>query len=133
MHTGRMSDAPLLTLTTVNLGASNPRALAGFYERLLGWPIEADTADDTWLAMRNPAGGVGLSFQYEEFHARPVWPGRAGEQQMMAHLEIRVDDLAAGLRHALDCGAKLADFQPQQDVRVCLDPEGHPFCLWIET
>ncbi|HEU5268492.1 MAG TPA: VOC family protein [Jatrophihabitans sp.] len=128
-----MSDSPVLALTTVTLGAADPVRLAGFYERLLGWQIESDTADATWLAMRNPAGGVGLAFQYEEFHARAVWPGRSGEQQMMVHLEIRVDDLAAGLRHALDCGAELADFQPQQDVRVCLDPEGHPFCLWIES
>ena len=24
---------------------------------------------------------------------------------------------------------ELADFQPQDDVRVLLDPDGHPFCL----
>jgi catechol 2,3-dioxygenase-like lactoylglutathione lyase family enzyme len=126
-------DSPALTLTTVTLGASDPPALARFYERLLGWRIEADSADETWLAMRNPAGGVGLAFQYEEFHAHPVWPGRPGEQQMMVHLEIRVNDLDAALRHALNCGAVPADFQPQADVRVCLDPEGHPFCLWTET
>lgn len=128
-----MSNSSALTLTTVTLGGTDPVALARFYARLLGWPLDADAADATWLAIRNPAGGVGLAFQYEEFHARPVWPGRPGEQQMMTHLEIKVDELAAGVRHALDCGAVLADFQPQQDVRVCLDPEGHPFCLWIET
>jgi catechol 2,3-dioxygenase-like lactoylglutathione lyase family enzyme len=128
-----VTDPPVLTLTTVTLGASDPHALARFYERLLGWRIEAETADDTWLALRNPAGGVGLAFQYEEFHAHPVWPGRPGEQQMMVHLEIKVDDLAAGVRAALDCGAVLAGFQPQQDVRVCLDPAGHPFCLWVQT
>jgi hypothetical protein len=22
-------------------------------------------------------------------------------------------------------------FRPQDDVRVCLDPAGHPFCLWV--
>ncbi|MFL6162645.1 MAG: VOC family protein [Jatrophihabitantaceae bacterium] len=129
-----MSHSPALTLTTVNLGAADPPALARFYQRLLGWrpdPRDED-GDHSWIVMRNPAGGVGLAFQYEEFHSRPVWPGRPGEQQMMMHLEIKVDDLDAGLRHALDCGATLAKFQPQQDVRVCLDPEGHPFCLWIE-
>ena len=126
-----MSDSPTLTITTVSLGAARPRELAQFYERLLGWP--AGRGDDTWIAIRNPQGGFGLAFQYEEFHARPVWPGRPGEQQMMAHLEIKVDDLDAGLRHALDCGAILAEFQPQADVRVCIDPEGHPFCLWIEA
>ncbi len=28
-------------------------------------------------------------------------------------------------------GAVLADYQPQDDVRVYLDPAGHPFCLWV--
>ncbi|MFE9031605.1 VOC family protein [Streptomyces iakyrus] len=30
-------------------------------------------------------------------------------------------------------GARLAGFQPQDDVRVLLDPAGHPFCLSTET
>lgn len=50
---------------------------------------------------------------------------------MMLHPEIRVDDLHAAVRHAVDCGATLAAYQPQDDVRVCLDPAGHPFCLWV--
>jgi hypothetical protein len=28
-------------------------------------------------------------------------------------------------------GARLADVQPQDDVRVMLDPAGHPFCLYV--
>jgi hypothetical protein len=63
---------------------------------------------------------------------RPVWPQNADDQQMQVHLEILVDDLEKGVGHALACGASLAGFQPQEDVRVCLDPAGHPFCLWIE-
>ena len=47
---------------------------------------------------------------------------------MMMHLEISVDDLEASVAHAIEAGAALADFQPQYDVRVCLDPAGHPFC-----
>jgi hypothetical protein len=27
-------------------------------------------------------------------------------------------------------GAVLAEYQPQDDVRVYLDPAGHPFCLF---
>jgi hypothetical protein len=34
---------------------------------------------------------------------------------------------ATWLRHSV------AEFQPQEDVRVCLDPAGHPFCLYTET
>ena len=28
-------------------------------------------------------------------------------------------------------GATEAPYQPQEDVRVYLDPAGHPFCLWV--
>ncbi len=45
------------------------------------------------------------------------------------HLDIEVDDLAAATAHATALGASLADEQPQDDVRVLLDPAGHPFCL----
>lgn len=124
--------ATKLTLTTINLGTDDVARLVRFYSDLLGWPV-GPGQDEFGGMLRNPAGGVGLSVQYEEFHRPAVWPGRAGEQQMMAHLEILVEDLGDGLRHALECGARLAEYQPQDDVRVCLDPAGHPFCLWIET
>ncbi|MBA3991535.1 MAG: hypothetical protein H0X54_10945 [Propionibacteriales bacterium] len=33
--------------------------------------------------------------------------------------------------HALEVGADCRSaYQPQQDVRVLLDPAGHPFCLY---
>jgi hypothetical protein len=48
----------------------------------------------------------------------------------MMHLDIEVDDLEAAGAHAVAVGATLADYQPQDDVRVYLDPAGHPFCLW---
>lgn len=120
-----------LTLTTVNIGAPDANELARFYERLLGWKLGVD--EPGWAVLRDPAGGVGLCFQTEENYVRPVWPAGAGDQQMMLHLEIRVDDLKAGAAHAEACGATAAAFQPQEDVRVYLDPAGHPFCLWIAT
>lgn len=49
---------------------------------------------------------------------------------MQVHLEVKVDDLEAGAAHAQTCGATLADYQPQDDVRVHLDPDGHPFCIF---
>jgi hypothetical protein len=49
---------------------------------------------------------------------------------MTAHMEIATNDVAAAAEHAIACGATLADFQPQDDVRVMLDPDGHPFCLF---
>ncbi|MFY1669814.1 VOC family protein [Plantactinospora sp. WMMB334] len=124
-----MPDSPALTLTTVNLSASDPGALARFYERLLGWPIIEEEPD--WVVLRNPSGGVGLAVQTEPGYARPSWPARPGDQQMMVHLEIRVDDLASAAAHAVACGATRAEYQPQDDVLVHLDPDGHPFCLYL--
>jgi hypothetical protein len=40
---------------------------------------------------------------------------------------VRLRSPAGG--HAVAAGAVLADYQPQDDVRVYLDPAGHPFCL----
>jgi hypothetical protein len=78
-----------------------------------------------------PGGGPGLSFQTESAYARPTWPAGPGDQQMMIHLDIEVDHLETAGAHAIASGATLADVQPQQDVRVYLDPAGHPFCLWV--
>jgi hypothetical protein len=59
-----------------------------------------------------------------------VWPAAEREQQMMSHLDIAVDDLGEGVRWAVENGATEASFQPQDGVRVMLDPAGHPFCLF---
>jgi predicted enzyme related to lactoylglutathione lyase len=116
---------PVVGLTATVIDAPDPRALAAFYGRLLGWPIGRDEPD--WVTLRPPLGGPGLSFQTEGAFARPTWPAGPGTQQMMMHLDIEVDDLEV----AVAAGAVLAEYQPQEDVRVYLDPAGHPFCLWL--
>ena len=35
--------------------------------------------------------------------------------------------------HAVELGAQEAAFQPQDEVRVLLDPAGHPFCLYVDV
>jgi catechol 2,3-dioxygenase-like lactoylglutathione lyase family enzyme len=118
-----------MRITGIVFGAPDPRVLADFYCGLLGWQKESDEPD--WVTLRPPDGGPGLSFQTEENHAPPVWPAGPGDQQMMVHLDIEVDDLAAAGEHAIASGARLAEFQPQEYVRVYLDPAGHPFCFWV--
>jgi catechol 2,3-dioxygenase-like lactoylglutathione lyase family enzyme len=124
-------NAPGMTMTYTGavLDAPDARELADFYRRLLGWETEDDHPE--WVMLRSPDGTARLSFQYEPHYRRPVWPGVEGEQLMMAHVDIEVDDLAAETARAVAEGAKLADYQPQDLVRVCLDPAGHPFCLWV--
>lgn len=115
-------------LSSTVLGTPDPRALASFYRELLGWELRVDRPE--WVVLRPVDGGSGLSFQLEDGHVPPSWPAGPGEQQMQAHLDIAVDDLAAGVERATSLGARLASYQPQDDVRVLLDPAGHPFCLF---
>jgi catechol 2,3-dioxygenase-like lactoylglutathione lyase family enzyme len=123
-------DRPRMSLTATVLDTPDPRALAAFYRALLGWPVGNDDAE--WVTLRPEGGGAALSFQRERAYVPPAWPPAGGEQQMMAHLDIEVDDLAAAVTHAVEAGATVAGFQPQDHVRVCLDPDGHPFCLYVE-
>jgi catechol 2,3-dioxygenase-like lactoylglutathione lyase family enzyme len=124
-----MADRPRLTLVATVLDSPDAQKLAAFYERLLGWSRYEDEPD--WVTLRAPDGGAGLSFQTEPEYLPPVWPSGTREQQMMAHLDIKVDDLDAASAHAVALGATVADFQPQDHARVHLDPAGHPFCLFI--
>lgn len=114
------------------LDAPDAHELAAFYRALLGY--ETRTEEPDWVVVVPAAGGAGttLAFQTEPEYVPPVWPAPGpGEQRMMLHLDVEVDDLHAATAWALSCGARLADFQPQDDVRVLLDPAGHPFCLWV--
>jgi catechol 2,3-dioxygenase-like lactoylglutathione lyase family enzyme len=130
---------PRMRVSGVTIGAPNPRALAAFYARLLGWPV-ADEAgprpgsppEDGWALLRPPSGGPGvsLSFEFEADYVPPVWPSAAGEPQIMTHIDIAVEDLDGAVAWAVDAGATLAGHQPQERVRVMLDPAGHPFCLF---
>jgi hypothetical protein len=123
------AETPWSDLSATVLDAPDPRALARFYCALLGYEVRDE--DPTWVTIGPPGGGTRLSFQLEPLFKRPTWPSQADAQQMMMHLDIEVRDLDAAGAHAQRLGATLADFQPQKDVRVWLDPVGHPFCLWV--
>ncbi|RBY74903.1 VOC family protein [Geodermatophilus sp. TF02-6] len=124
---------PRLTFTSTVLGTPDPRGLARFYERLLGWPILDD--EEEWATVRPTDGSAGLSFQREEDHVLPVWPPEPGTQQMQLHLDFEVDDLAAACAVAEDAGARRlgGHTDPHEEVRVYADPAGHPFCLFVRT
>lgn len=127
--------APRLRFTTTTLSTRGPRRLAGFYEALLGWIRDADADEDDWVVLRAPGdsdrSGHSLAFHEDVEYVPPAWPSRPGQQQMIAHIEVATDDVESAVAHAMACGARLADFQPQADVRVMLDPDGHPFCLFL--
>jgi catechol 2,3-dioxygenase-like lactoylglutathione lyase family enzyme len=129
-----------MRVTSVTISAPDPRALAAFYSALLGLPVTASEparpgfpAADGWAQIRPPelAAGPTLNFEYEQNFVPPVWPSIDEAQQTQAHLDIAVQDLESAVAWAQRAGATLADYQPQTDVRVMLDPAGHPFCLFL--
>ena len=130
---------PRLSLTSITIGCPNPRKLATFYARLLGaeitsseppMPEEPETAGWAQVRTTSDRGTITLNFEYESQWQTPTWPSEPGKQHITQHLDIHVDDLKRATDWALECGATLARYQPQDDVRVMIDPAGHPFCLY---
>ena len=115
----------------IALDAPHARTLAQFYADLLGWQIFGEGEHWVNVAPSRDAG-YNLSFATEPHYQRPTWPSESGEQQMQMHLDFEVDNLEQAVAHAINCGATLAHFQPQDHVRVLLDPAGHPFCLYLD-
>ncbi|GAB1694555.1 VOC family protein [Krasilnikovia sp. M28-CT-15] len=116
----------------VVLDAPDPLALAHFYADLMDWKIVKDECNFVGIA---PMGEhvEYFAFQQATDYEPPVWPAQPGRQQMMLHLDIEVPDLEAAVAAAVRAGARLADHQPQETVRVLLDPAGHPFCLYVDS
>ncbi len=112
------------------LDAPSAPKLAHFYSDLLGWEITKESPEHCDMA---PTSGVDyLATQPARDYVRPPWPNADGQQQMMLHLDFEVVDLDAAVAHAVELGAQEAGFQPQDNVRVMLDPAGHPFCLYSD-
>jgi catechol 2,3-dioxygenase-like lactoylglutathione lyase family enzyme len=112
----------------VTLEAPDPHVLLVFWSEILGKPIWNET--ESGGAVDFGEGVASLGVQKASVYEPPVWPPEPGRPGMQLHLEVEVTDLEAAVEHALELGATLADYQPQDDVRVMLDPAGHPFCLY---
>ena len=132
MTSSPVSDPPILHWTGVCLDCADAEELAQFYARLLGWQITAGA--DSWFQLRDPAGGIGLNIQAEQWYRPPVWPETTDAQDKMLHFEIAASDVSAAVAHAVAAGATVASPQPvdrdPDQLRVMLDPAGHPFCLY---
>jgi predicted enzyme related to lactoylglutathione lyase len=105
----------------------DPSSLASFYSELLGWPLAHEEPGTTILAA--PEGSIYLVFQEAYDYEAPVWPPTSGKHRPMMHLDFQVDDLDSAVADAVALGATVAQHQPQGNVRVLIDPAGHPFCL----
>jgi catechol 2,3-dioxygenase-like lactoylglutathione lyase family enzyme len=116
----------------VVIDTPDPLALARFYADLMDWKIVK--AEDNFVGVAPMGDHIEyFAFQRSPEYVPPVWPPEDGRQQMMLHLDIEVPDLDAAVAAAERAGARVAGFQPQETVRVMLDPAGHPFCLYVDT
>lgn len=122
---------PAIRWTGVCIDCADAEQMAAFYGALLGWEVHLRDGRG-WIAMRDPDGGRGLLFQADPRYRAPVWPEVTEGQDKMLHLEIQVEDLDDAVEYAVELGARIAAWQPQERVRVMLDPAGHPFCLYLD-
>ena len=128
---------PAVRLGGICLDCADAEALAAFWCRLLGWTERARDGSD-WISIAPPGDddpAVCINVQAEPWYVPPTWPERPGEQHKQVHLELGVDDVAAAVAFAVECGASEAAPQPvdrdRSTLRVMLDPAGHPFCLAV--
>lgn len=123
-------------LRSTVLDTTDVPTLAEFYRRLLGWsyPEGFDIEEFTdWRSIVGPAGER-LSFQQVDELPATTWPSAEVPQQL--HLDFQVDDradLEENHQRALELGAVVRFDQsddPDEPLRVYLDPAGHTFCLF---
>lgn len=111
------------TLAMVNVDCADPRALAEFYHRVLGWDIAHSQDEYAMISDGRTAIGFGRVPGYQP----PSWPNAAGSKQF--HFDLTVADLDKAEAACVEAGATKPEFQPGDRWTVLLDPAGHPFCL----
>lgn len=117
---------PVTELIAFTIDCSDAGRLAHFYADLTGGEVTGEYPEYGYAQLTY--GPATLNFQTAADYSRPQWPGQEHPQQF--HLDLRVDDLEAGIAHATRLGATQADEQPGgEQWRVMIDPDGHPFCL----
>ncbi|MEX2982041.1 VOC family protein [Streptomyces sp. C36] len=120
----------IATMQCTVIDCPDPLALANFYAAVLGWEVEADESDPSWVWLNAPGKSQRLAFQgvQGEYHP-PRWPEPAHPQQF--HLDFDVDDVERAQREVVALGATFLydSGGSPSGFRVFSDPAGHPFCL----
>lgn len=126
-------EKPKIKLYSFTLDCVDTQALAKFYSELLGW--QTVYANEEFAVVADPTAKQGeypgITLQKNENYLPPVWPANTQMQQQMAHLDFAVNDLEKSVKHAVSCGAKIAENQFSDSWKVMFDPAGHPFCLCL--
>jgi catechol-2,3-dioxygenase len=104
----------------------SPRALATFYQELLGMRVRKLDSPDRVEIGADDGRMPMLAFQHAPEFVGPRWPDPAYPQQL--HLDLYVEDGEAARELAERLGAIR---QPEMggSCPVYADPSAHPFCL----
>ena len=120
-----------ISFDKVVFDCKNPKALAEFYCKLLGWNIGLEI--EQIIIIGSDDCNVDIGFQYNEDYVPPEWPEVSGKQQQMLHLDFAIphSKLQQWIDYVIELGGRKSDFQYAEagDSVVMFDPEGHPFCL----
>lgn len=119
-------------LGAVVLDSNDTESLSEFYKNFLGWQKTYQGEDKEWIVvMDENHKSTPLVFQQNSLYQPPVYPSKKNEPQQMIHLDFYVsnEEYEEKTKHALNCGAVLADIQYSKDWQVFIDPSGHPFCI----
>ena len=132
-------------LRAVVLDATEARAVAEFWRRLLGYEYRAgdeppppghpDPHGRDWLVLRDRNGEARVAVQHVDELPSSTWPDPRVPQQL--HLDLTVPDvgeLAVQRDRARSLGARVLEDRaadPDEPLYVLADPAGHPFCIFV--
>ncbi len=106
------------------IDCADPAPLVDFWSRMLGMKI---AYQDENAVMITGDSGPAIGFGKVDHYTPPAWPDDDSDKQF--HLDLKVADIPAAEKLAVELGATVPEQQPGETWRVLLDPAGHPFCL----
>jgi hypothetical protein len=117
----------VLSVQSLTVDESDPRALAAFWEAALGWSRTFDDGDEVVVEL--PGGASGEGFAVTGILFLRVPDDKAVKNRL--HLDLRPDDQAAEVARLEGLGATSVDIGQGDDVTwvVLADPEGNEFCV----
>lgn len=122
-----------MRLGAIVLDSDNIEELSDFYAKMLGWTKNNQVhKGEKWITViKDDYTEPPLVFQQNNNYKKPTWPSTPNEQQQMVHLDfyVKTDEFDEKVKHAIACGAKMAEKQFSNDWKVMIDVSGPPFCI----
>ena len=114
----------------VVLDAPDAQQLGRFYEQLLGWRIYTDTPSGSRSRRRRRPATTSRSCRRRATSGR-CGPPRTASPRSRCTSTSRSTTSRRPWRTPSPWVRSCRTSSPRQDVRVMLDPAGHPFCLYV--